>query len=93
MSGALATKVCMDTNASFSKHPQIAFTYVMQRRYELREIEPWLFKQINPQAPNLPQAKLVSNQVHTDVEESKDQETNEELMARIQDWKAKNMDL
>ena len=38
LSGALATKVCMDTNVSFTKHPQIAFTYVMQRRYEMKEI-------------------------------------------------------
>merc|ERR1719210_2180977 len=47
LAGALATKVCMDTNQSFAKHPQIAFTYVMQRRYELKQIEPWLFKQID----------------------------------------------
>ena len=28
ISGALAAKVCMDTNASWTKHPQIAFAYV-----------------------------------------------------------------
>ena len=48
LSGALAIKVCMDTNASFSSHPQIASTYVMQRRYELKDIEPWLFSQVKP---------------------------------------------
>ena len=41
-------KVCMDTNPSFSSHPQVASTYVMQRRYELKDIEPWLFSQIKP---------------------------------------------
>lgn len=48
LSGALAIKVSMDTNASFSSHPQIASTYVMQRRYELKDIEPWLFSQVRP---------------------------------------------
>ena len=43
LSGALAIKVSMDTNKSFASHPQIASTYVMQRRYELKDIEPWLF--------------------------------------------------
>jgi len=48
LSGALAIKVSMDTNASFASHPQIAFTYIMQRRYELKDIEPWLFSQVKP---------------------------------------------
>ena len=43
LSGALAIKVSMDTNPSFTSHPQIASTYVMQRRHELKDIEPWLF--------------------------------------------------
>lgn len=38
----------MDTNASFASHPQIASTYVMQRRYELKDIESWLFSQVRP---------------------------------------------
>ena len=51
LSGALAIKVSMDTNQSFASHPQIASTYVMQRRYELKDIEPWLFSQVKPFDP------------------------------------------
>ena len=49
LSGALAMKVCWDTNKTFTK--ELASMYVMQRRYELRDIEHWLFGQINAYIP------------------------------------------
>lgn len=36
----------MDTNKMFTK--EIATAFVMQRRYELRDMQPWLFSQIMP---------------------------------------------
>lgn len=36
LSGALAAKVTMDTNKTFVK--ELAITYLMQKRYELKEI-------------------------------------------------------
>eukprot|EP00351_Strombidinopsis_sp_SopsisLIS2011_P002875 CAMPEP_0116872554 /NCGR_PEP_ID=MMETSP0463-20121206/3329_1 /TAXON_ID=181622 /ORGANISM="Strombidinopsis sp, Strain SopsisLIS2011" /LENGTH=64 /DNA_ID=CAMNT_0004512941 /DNA_START=772 /DNA_END=966 /DNA_ORIENTATION=+ len=36
LSGALAAKVTMDTNKTFNK--ELAITYLMQKRYELKDI-------------------------------------------------------
>jgi len=36
----------MDTNKMFSK--EIATAFVMQRRFELKDIQPWLYSQILP---------------------------------------------
>ena len=44
MSGALAIKWAMDSNKMFTK--EIATAFVMQRRYEVKELHPWLFGQI-----------------------------------------------
>ena len=41
LSGALAIKYVMDTNKVFTL--ELATTFVLQRRYELMEIPPWLF--------------------------------------------------
>lgn len=41
VSGALAIKWAMDTNKMFTK--EIATAFVMQRRYELKDMQPWLF--------------------------------------------------
>jgi hypothetical protein len=41
VSGALAIKMTMDTNKTFNK--ELASAYVMTKRYELKDIQPWLF--------------------------------------------------
>lgn len=40
VSGALAIKWAMDTNKMFTK--EIATAFVMQRRYELKDMQAWL---------------------------------------------------
>jgi len=41
LSGALAIKVVMDTNATFTK--ELATAFVMTKRYELNAIQAWLY--------------------------------------------------
>ena len=44
VSGALAIKFAMDTNKVFTK--EIATAFAMQRRFELKDMAPWLYQQI-----------------------------------------------
>ena len=46
ISGALIIKWAIDTNKLFTK--EIATAFVMQRRYEIKDIPAWLFIQILP---------------------------------------------
>ena len=46
ISGAVAVKVQMDTNKTYSK--EMAVAYVMSKRYELKDMQAWLFCQIGP---------------------------------------------
>ena len=46
VSGAMAIKLQMDTNKTFNK--ELASAYVMQKRYELKDMPPWLYQQIVP---------------------------------------------
>ena len=46
ISGALAIKYLMDTNKVFTL--ELAMAFVIQRRYELLEMPPWLHAQIQP---------------------------------------------
>ena len=66
VSGALAMKIVMDTNATFSK--ELATGYVMTKRYELNNIQPWIYQQVGPKG----QKKKVTPL----VEESKGEEAN-----------------
>ena len=41
LSGALAIKVVMDTNKTFTK--ELATAFVMTKRYELNNVQAWLY--------------------------------------------------
>ena len=41
VSGAMAIKLQMDTNKTFNK--ELASAYVMTKRYELKDMQPWLY--------------------------------------------------
>lgn len=42
ISGAMAIKLQMDTNKTFNK--ELASAYVMTKRYELKDMQPWLYQ-------------------------------------------------
>ena len=42
ISGALAMKVVMDTNKTFTK--ELATAFVMTKRYELNDVQTWLYQ-------------------------------------------------
>lgn len=44
LSGAVATKLLMETNKTFSK--ELAVAYVMNKRYELKDMPHWLYTMI-----------------------------------------------
>jgi hypothetical protein len=44
LAGAIAIKVLMSTNKTFSK--ELAVAYVMNKRYELRDMPSWLYSMI-----------------------------------------------
>jgi hypothetical protein len=46
VSGAMAIKLQMDTNKTFNK--ELASAYVMTKRFELKDMQPWLYQQIVP---------------------------------------------
>ena len=46
ITGALGIKVVMDTNATFTK--ELATAFVMTKRFELNNIQPWLYNQVGP---------------------------------------------
>lgn len=46
VSGAMAIKLQMDTNKTFNK--ELASAYVMTKRYELKDMQAWLYQQIVP---------------------------------------------
>ena len=46
VAGGVAIKIQMDTNVNYSK--EMAVAYVMSKRYELKDMKPWLFGQIGP---------------------------------------------
>ena len=46
ISGALAMKVVMDTNKTFTK--ELATAFVITKRYELNDVQTWLYQQVGP---------------------------------------------
>ena len=42
----MAIKLMMDTNKTFNK--ELASAYIMTKRYELKDIQAWLYQQIVP---------------------------------------------
>ena len=96
LSGALAMKVCLDTNKTFTK--ELASMYVMQRRYELKEIEHWLFGQIQPYIPpnkRIQYQKKKSQELSSDEEEEfkeNDDGPCQALLDKIEKYKAANAD-
>jgi len=52
ISAALAIKISLDTNKMYNKETAVA--YVMTKRYETKDMEPWLFTQIGPKGMKKP---------------------------------------